>query len=290
MKKYIYNLAALAFGMIAATSCSPIFQGEEEGNDSAPKAAIYQFTPTAADGDYDADTDLRVRITGNNKTQTAYYKAYKTDAFDAMSEAQVISDVKSTGASVSNPGAGTDVFVTGMQGANTIVVVATDGSKDVVTTSEFYGITWTTVAKGKLRTRFANMETTDYDYLENVELQINEDEGGKVYRLKNPWGTGVNLVMNINPDITDVELDADGYANEGDGDYFGYNGVPFRGILIPKTAVGFGDYAVGDYFSVRGSDYTYYCRLYKDYRVTCYSYWTKGSSNVSSGWTYFYPY
>ena len=291
MKKYIYNLAVLAFGMFAATSCSPDFQGADEGSDSAPKAALYQYTPTASDGNYDADTDLRVRITGNDKTQTVYYMALKTDYYNTMSQDEVISQAKSYGQSVSNPGAGVDVFLTGMQGAYTIVAVASNGSKDVVTTTEFYGITWTTVCKGMLRTRYADKATDAYAYLDDVELQHNEDSPSQ-YRLKNPWGTGVNLILNINPDISDVEVDADGWANEGENDYFG-NPVPFRGILMPKTALGFsddtGELAVGDYYSVRGSDYTYYCRMYSDNFIAIYSYWTHGSSNIKSGWTYFYP-
>lgn len=288
MKKNIYKLVVLAMAMVGVTACHPEFEGQETGNDKNPKAALYTYAPTTADGNYDADTDIRLRIAANDKTDQVYYKAIKTATAEGMSEAQIISEVM-TGQSVSKPGEGVDVFLTNMQGAYTIYAVATNGKAQTLTQASFFGKTWTTVATGRLRTRFADKETTAYDYINGVELQKSEDTEG-VYRLKNPWGTGANLPIEVT--ASHEEYDASGWANEGAGDYFG-NPIPYHYILMPKTSINitsasYGNLAVGDYYSVRGTDYTYYCRMYQDYYITIYSYWT-GSGNIGSGWTYYYP-
>lgn len=279
MKKYIYNLAALAFGMIAATSCSPIYQGEEEGNDSAPKAAIYQFTPTAEDGEYDGDTDVRVRITGNNKTQTVYYKYFKTDAYLVMSEAQVISEVKSTGASISNPGAGADVFVTGMQGDNTIVAVATDGKDDVITTSTFFGKTWTTVAKGALTAAFLD-GTKNLTTVSGLELQHSEDNTD-LYRIKNAYGFGNHLPIAIVSD----SMDDGGYYHDG-----GARQIIIEKTPLPATYGNYGTVSVADYSTYKGDEtYLAYNYLYDDYYMICYVAYTVSAGRISSPDIMFIP-
>lgn len=292
MKKYIYSLALLAIALISTTACSPDFEGSAEGSDSSPKAALYQFAVTSSDGNYDADTDIRLRITGNNKTTQVYYKAYKDAERAAMTDAQLISDVKSSGTSVSSPGSGTDVYVTGMQGAWTIVAVATDGNTDTLTETSFYGITWTTVSEGVVRTRFANgNDDPNYGYIYDVQLQHNEDSPLQ-YRLKNPFGTGQNIPITFI--ASHDEYDAQGHIYEGEDDYFGID-VPFHYCSLPQTAVGLtydgASLAVGDYVSVVGNDgYQYYVRIYEDYNITAYVRWTAGGSALANGWLYFYPY
>lgn len=291
MKKNIYRLVVLAMAIFGVTACHPEFEGQMPGNDKEPMAALYAFAPTKADGAYDADTDLRLIITGNDKTQQVFYKAFKTSDREGMSETQVISEVLSSGQSVSNPGEGVNVFVTGMQGNYTISAVAVNGSKQNLTETTFFGLTWTDVCTGRLRTRFADQATTAYEYLTGVVLQKNEDQPG-LYRLKNPFGTGVNLQISVTP--SHEEYDASGWANEGDGDYFGLP-IPYQYIHIAKTALGFeagayGEVSVGDYTSVRGSDYDYYCRMYNDYNIKVYGYYVgSASGNIGSGWLYYYP-
>ncbi len=292
MKKNIYSLVVLAMTMVGVTACHPDFEGLEPGNDKNPKATLYTYTPTSADGNYDADTDVRLRIAGNDKTEQVYYKAIKTATREGMTEEQVISEVLSSGQSVSKPGEGASVMLTGMQGKYTICAVAVNGGDQALTETSFFGLTWTTVKTGSLRTRFADGATTAYDYLEGVELQKSEDKEGS-YRLKNPWGTGVNLPIDIT--LSHEEYDASGWADEGADDYFENEVTPYQYILMPKTEIGvntpdYGSLSVGDYTSVRGSDYTYYCRMYKDYFIAIYSYWTGGGvGNIGSGWTYYYP-
>lgn len=272
MKKYIYNLAALAFGMIAATSCEPTFMGEDEGNDSAPKAAIYQFAPTAADGQYDGDTDLRLIITGNNKTQTVYYKAIKTSVYEGMSEDQVINEVKSSGASVSNPGDGTNVFVTGMQGANTIVAVATDGKKDVVTTSSFFGKTWITVAKGTLTAAFLD-GTKNLTSVSNLELQHSEDNT-ELYRIKNAYGFGIHLPITV----VSGAMDDGGYYHAGTA----YQ-ITIEKTALPATYGNYGTVSVADYSTYKGDEsYLVYNYLYADYYMICYTAYTVSAGRVGS--------
>lgn len=289
MKKYIFKLAVLALGMFAATSCSPDFEGTEPGNDSKPFATLYKFSPSPADGDYDPDTDVRLRIAGNGATEQVFYKSMKKETREGMSEEQVINDVVSSGANVSKPGEGAEVFLTGMQGDNVICAVAVNGNTKVLTETTFFGLTWTTVATGSLRTRFADGSTTAYGYIDNVVMQHNEDNP-LLYRLKNPWGTGVNVPILITKDHE--EYDADGWAFEGESDYNGIP-LPYHYVTIEKTAIDvtapdYGPLSVGDYTSVRGTDYVYYCRMYNDYTVQVYGYWV-GSENIGSGWLEYYP-
>ena len=291
MKKNIYSLVVLAMAMVGVTACHPDFEGLEPGNDKNPKATLFTYSPTAADGNYDADTDVRLRIAGNNKTNQVYYKAIKTSVREGMSDEQVISEVMGSGQSVSSPGEGVSVFLTGMQGEYTICAVAVNGNSQALTEASFFGLTWTTVTTGSLRTRFADGASTAYDYLDGVELQKSEDVEGK-YRLKNPWGTGVNLPIEVT--LSHEEYDASGWADEGADDYFENEVTPYQYILMPKTEIAvnapdYGVLSVGDYYSVRGSDYTYYCRMYKDFFIAIYSYWTCPAGNIGSGWTYYYP-
>ena len=291
MKKNIYSLVVLAMTMVGVTACHPDFEGMEPGNDKNPKATLFTFTPTSADGNYDADTDVRLRISGNEKADQVYYKAIKLSAREGMSDDQVISEVMGSGQSVSKPGEGVNVFLTGMQGQYVIAAVAVNGNKQTLTETSFFGLTWTTVCTGDLKTRFADGETSAYDFLEGVELQKSEDKAGS-FRLKNPWGTGVNLPIDVT--LSHEEYDATGWADEGADDYFENEVTPYQYILMPKTEIAvnapdYGVLSVGDYYSVRGSDYTYYCRMYKDYFIAIYSYWTCPAGNIGSGWTYFYP-
>lgn len=288
MKKYIYNLAVLALGLVAATSCSPDFVGTEPGNDSTPKTVLFTYTPTSADGNYDADTDVRLRITGNAKTEQVYYKAVKTASIEGQSDDQIISDVISTGTSVNKPGAGVDVFVTGMQGDYTICGVAVNGNSKVLTKTTFFGLTWTDVCTGTVRCKYADLATNTYAKISDVVLQHNEDNPEN-YRLKNPFGTGVNVMLVVTK--SHEEYDATGMACEGENDYFG-NTNPYYYISSPKASMGFSvegaDAALGDYMTVRGNaDYYYYNRLYTDGEVHFYSNWVVGGNKT--GWFDFYP-
>ena len=284
-------LAATCF---AAVSCSPDYEGTDPGSDGAPKATLYTYTPTSADGDYAADTDIRLRIAANSQTTTAYYKAIKTDVYETMSQADVISEVIETGSSVQDLGDGKDVFLTGLQGSWTLAVVASNGSSNTLSTTDFYGKTWNTVSTGTVYTRFAaGDDSWSYGYIYDVELQQDADDTYS-YRLKNPYGTKINLSINVQEEAGEdnPEYDEDGYAYEGADDYFSID-KKFRYVLIPKTAIGltytgYGEVSYGDYYSVRGSDYTYYCRIYEDNSIRVYGYWT-GAANMGSGWLYFYP-
>lgn len=272
MKKNIYRLVVLAMAIFGVTACHPKFEGQMPGNDKDPKAAMYTFAPTKEDGDYDADTDVRVLITGNDKTQQVYYKAYKTDDVKSMTEAQIISDVVSSGQSVQNPGDGVNVFLTGLQGNNTICAVATNSNKQTLTEATFFGKTWTTVATGTLTAAFLD-GSKNMTSVSGLELQHSEDNT-ELYRIKNAYGAGVHLPIAVVSDL----MDDGGYYHAG-----GAYQITIEKTALPATYGNYGTVSVADYSTYRADEsYLEYNYLYADYYMICYVAYTVSAGRISA--------
>lgn len=114
--------------LIAAsiTSCSEE-QGTNPGEDSRPAVIIYQYAPGEG---YNADNDIKLRISANSQTQEAYYlcelTSEKADFIEINGEAAYMDQVTEKGIKLEEI-SGTsnqDVVVTGLIGDYTITAVA----------------------------------------------------------------------------------------------------------------------------------------------------------------------
>lgn len=283
MKKYIFGTLLAAFAALGMSSCKAEY-GTAEGGDAAPKATLHQYTITADDGDsFDGDNDIRLRISCNKQTETVYYLAELTETrnlYIANNGEQGYADyVIKNGKSVSNPGEGVDVYITGMKGANTITAVAVKGDTKVLTTTEFYGIIWETVAQGRMYARFLD-GTSANTTGPLCELQQRADIPTS-YRIKNAFAVGMHLPINI---ISD-KMDDDG---------IGYMpGVPCWNVEMPKTAMNaeYGDYgtvSLADYYTYSGDEsYIPNCLMYEDGNMLIYSAYTVSAGRITSGYVYF---
>lgn len=272
MKKNIYRLVVLAMAIFGVTACHPEFEGQMPGNDKNPKAAMYIYAPSKEDGNYDADTDVRIQITGNDKTQQVFYKAFKKDVREGMSETQVISEVLSSGQSVSNPGDGVSVFVTGMQGDNVICAVAVNGNNQTLTEAKFFGKTWTTVAVGTLKAAFLD-GTKNLTSVSGLELQHSEDNK-ELYRIKNAYGFGIHLPIAV---VSDA-MDDGGYYHAGTAYQITIEKTP-----LPATYGNYGTVSVADYSTYKADEsYLQYNYLYSDYYMICYVAYTVSAGRVSA--------
>lgn len=272
MKKNIYKLVVLAMAIFGVTACHPEFEGQMPGNDKNPKAAMYTYAPTKEDGNYDSDTDVRVLITGNDKAQQVYYKAFKTADIENMSETQIISDVMGSGQSVQNPGEGVNVFLTGLQGNNTICAVAVNSNNQTLTKTTFFGKTWTTVATGTLTAAFLD-GTKNLTSVSGLELQHSEDNTS-LYRIKNAYGFGVHLPIAV----VSGPMDDGGYYHDGTAYQITIEKTP-----LPATYGNYGTVSVADYSTYKADEsYLEYNFLYADYYMICYTAYTVSAGRVSA--------
>ena len=82
MKKYTNRLFLALLAMTAMTACKED-PGTNPGGDSTPNAVVYQYT--AGDG-YNADNDCFLRVTTNSATESVYYLAELTSAYEARKQ------------------------------------------------------------------------------------------------------------------------------------------------------------------------------------------------------------
>lgn len=283
MKKYIYASLFAAVAMMTATACSEDNLGAEPGNDSKPNVCVYQFTPTTADGDYDADNDVRVRVAANSATTDVYVTAVKDGA--NLSEAELISQAKS-GTKVSlaaqPDGAKTaDVFLTGLKGSNTIAAVAVDAKgNSKLTTSEFFGIDWQDVCTGWIYSRYAQGNINAAWSDEPKALQRRADIPS-VYRVKNAYGAGNHAFI--------TTIDEGG--NTAMSSYFGKDCTYSACTLLAPLPYSYGSYGqvtIRDYYTAYGDYYDYNC-LFEDGTIMVYAAYTVSAGRLATGWWQFSP-
>lgn len=126
MRKYINTLFMGLLIAASITSCSEE-QGTNPGEDSRPAVIIYQYAPGEG---YNADNDIKLRISANSQTQEAYYlcelTSEKADFIEINGEAAYMDQVTEKGIKLEEI-SGTsnqDVVVTGLIGDYTITAVA----------------------------------------------------------------------------------------------------------------------------------------------------------------------
>lgn len=284
MKKKIYAYFLMLLGVYALSACTED-EGTEPGNDSTPTATVYQYAVTAEDGDYDADTDVHIRIAANNATAEVYYLAEKT----ADKTANVASKgeegyreyVVSNGTRADLTNGIADIILTGLLQDNTITVVAKD-SKGTLTAQEttFFGVVWKDICNGRIK---APLLDRSFNYTwsnEDVVLQQREDQPA-TFRIKNVYGKGYHINLNKENEV----------YTEGENDFFGCNGMNFSFVRMPASPTPF---SYGDYGTVSlqdaGDDYASYCRMYEDYYITVYSKCTVSAGALTNpAFFYFLP-
>lgn len=97
MRKYINTLFMGLLIAASITSCSEE-QGTNPGEDSRPAVIIYQYAPGEG---YNADNDIKLRISANSQTQEAYYlcelTSEKADFIEINGEAAYMDQVTEKG-------------------------------------------------------------------------------------------------------------------------------------------------------------------------------------------------
>ena len=265
MKKNIYVYFFMLLGIYAFSSCTEEI-GTEPGNDKTPSAIVYQYQVTAEDGDYDADTDVHIRIAANSAASEVYYLAESTASQKASIESGGIEAYrqhvveKGTKATLTDGIA--DVYLTGLRNENMITVVA-KGSNGVLTSQEtsFFGINWKDVCTGKMKAPLLNGSYTYTWSTGNVVLQQREDKPAE-YRIKNAYGKGLHISLTKGRES----------YNEGEDDFFG---IPNMDFSITRMTTSPTPYSHKDYGTISlsdaGDDYASYCRMYEDYFIAIYS-------------------
>lgn len=281
MKKYIYSLFAVLFATAALTSCTEE-NGTEPGNDSTPTATVYKYAVTAADGDYDADTDVHIRIAANNATDEVYYlvekTADKTANVSSKGEEGYWEYVVSNGTKANLTDGIADIILTGLLKENTITVVA-KGNKGKLTAQEttFYGITWKDVCTGRIKAPLLDGSLSYTWGNEDLVLQQREDQPA-TYRIKNAYGKGYHINFTKGEEV----------YTEGDQDFFRRYGMNFS---ITRMTTSPTPYTYGSYGTISlsdaGDNYASYCRMYEDYYITAYSCCTVSAGRLTD-YAFFY--
>lgn len=265
MKKSIYAYFMMLLGVCAISSCTEEV-GTEPGNDSTPTATVYQYAVTAADGDYDADTDVHIRIAANNATAEVYYLAESTASKQATVESSGIEayrqQIVEKGMKVELKDGVADIIVTGLLNDNTITVVA-KGNNGTLTSQEttFFGIYWKSVCTGKLYAPLLD-GTLQYTLSEGDFTLQQRDDDPLAYRIQNAYGKGYSINMTKGSDV----------YNEGASDFFG---MPNTNYSIMRISTSPTPYSYGDYGAISLSDggdsYASYCRMYENNFIGIYS-------------------
>jgi len=191
MKKNIFSFLLAGLAVVLATSCT-VEEGTEPGNDSKPVATVYQYENTA-----NPDNNIDVRVATNNKVSEIYYLAIPEAQFDSdmtsKGEETVKNEIVQKGTKVAlKDAASHDFTVTDLFGKYVIAIVATDGNTKTLTTTNFTGLDWETVATGTYK--FAN---TDVAYVmetatKEATLQVcTTDE--TLFRFKDLYGEDKSL-------------------------------------------------------------------------------------------------
>ena len=222
MKKLLYSLL-IAFGAVTMVACSDS-EGTNPGNDGTPAVTIYQYAPGA---EYNPDNDVMLRFVANSATKELYYLAEKTEDKEAYVEANgaaayadyvIENGTKFEDASVAN-----DVVETGMEGPYSITAVCVAGSKKVQYTSEFLGLSWSTLATGTYNYGIL----ADYGFTSAPTTLQKCDMDENLYRFKDLGGEGAHLKFTTLP----------GYTAEDD-----YGQYTYIRVEPQATAYTFGNY------------------------------------------------
>lgn len=272
MKKNIYIYLSMLLGICTFSSCTEE-PGTEPGNDTTPSAIVYQYQVTPEDGDYDADTDVHIRIAANSATSEVYYLAESTASQEAFVEANGIEAYRQHVATNGQKAALTDgiadVILTGLLNANTITVVA-KGNNGTLTSqaTSFFGIIWKDICTGKIKAPLLD-GTLNYTWgNEDLVLQQREDKPSEL-RIKNAYGKGYNI---------NLTKDSKVYS-EGEEDFFEMPNAKFSFIRMTTSPT---PYTYGNYGTVSladaGDDNASYCRIYENNFIGIYS-----AATVSAG-------
>lgn len=191
MRKYINTLFMGLLIAASITSCSEE-QGTNPGEDSRPAVIIYQYAPGEG---YNADNDIKLRISANSQTQEAYYlcelTSEKADFIEINGEAAYMDQVTEKGIKLEEI-SGTsnqDVVVTGLIGDYTITAVAVKGNTKTAFESSFYGIQWDVFGEGTYHSSMFNA---------TFAVEVRKAAHAEWYKLIEPFGEGKDLVIKMN--------------------------------------------------------------------------------------------
>ncbi|MBQ0072635.1 MAG: hypothetical protein KBT34_00395 [Prevotella sp.] len=241
MKKNIFALFLAMLATMVVTSCKED-EGTEPGGDSSPVATVYQYSTTAPQN---PDNDVRIRVVANSKVQEAYFMVEKTEDYNAkmkeMGKEGYMKYVVEKGTKLDDiKGASDQDFVmVGLLGPNTVSVVAVNGNKKTIASTEFTGLTWTTVASGSYY--FDVMKGFFGEDGYPTKLQVC-DYDENMYRFENLFGEGHHLKITLLPDYVGAN---------GEGEYI-YVRVPDQGIGLEYGS--YGEIGVRDVGYWQGND------------------------------------
>lgn len=266
MKKNIFTyLFALLF--IGAFVACTEEEGTEPGGDSQPVLTLYQYAVSTAEG-YNPDNDTHLRVAVNNKVASLYYLAELTTTREAYVEANgeeaYYQYVVDNGTQVTVTDGVAEIFVTGIQGENTITVVGVgNGGALCSATATFLGYVWNTMATGQVCAPIMD-GTTAFTWADGFALQQREDNPD-VYRIQNLYGTGYHLIIT-----------AQGELQTEEEDYYGEEGVGFRLVTLTTLATPYstsdGQLSLSDCATyLNNSGYLGYNRLYENNHLYVYS-------------------
>lgn len=264
MKKNIFTYLLISLGIWTLSSCTEEV-GTEPGNDSVPSAIVYQYSITAADGDYDADTDVRIRIAANSAASEVYYLAESTASKESAVANSGIESyrqrVVEQGTKVTLTDGVADVILTGLLNANTITVVA-KAANGTLTSQEtsFFGIHWVDICKGEVKAPLFDGSNKFTWGAGEFTLQQREDKPLS-YRVKDVFRKGYHVFIEKESEV----------LSEGADDFFGLTDLKFSYAMMTKTAT---PYSLGDYGTISFAglpDYGYYCRMYENNLVAIYA-------------------
>ena len=189
MKKNIICKLTMLFVVALFAACSED-EGTDVGSDGTPRVTVYQYTP---DAPYNADNDVRVRFAVNNKVESLYYLAEaaadKAERLKQLGETGYAAYVVDNGTKVDIPEGelSIDVVITDMKGEYSITAVAVSGGAKTLAATTFVGYDWV-----KVKNAYSQMNVFTG---EEVETELQYASVVKLYRVLDPWGTGVSIVF-----------------------------------------------------------------------------------------------
>lgn len=196
MKKYMNRLFLSLLAMTAMTACKED-PGTTPGGDSTPNAVVYQYT--AGDG-YNADNDCFLRVTTNSATESVYYLAELTSAYEARKQSgEALAEyVVANGQKIEGLGANAskDFYVTDLHGYYTISVAAVSGGSKTVKSTTFAGLDYKTIGTGTYSPYFTaatGSVDADGNAIGDTEVKVEYSEVGDRYRITGAWTDGVQF-------------------------------------------------------------------------------------------------
>ena len=289
MKNKIFAFVLSALAASAFTACSED-QGTNPGGDSAPVATIYSYATSLP---YNPDNDVKLRFTGNDKTNEIYYYAEPTTAFEEnlreLGESGYANFVVENGTKLELENNYADVVLTDLYGEYTISAVAINGSQKTLRTTTFLGLDWEDLATGVYYFGVIGLDETE------TTLQVCTTDP-TLYRFKDLFGEGYSIKF--------TTIDIQGQDQFGVYDFIRVapQPTPYSNYYAPLDEYGpislrdVGYWQGNDAFVTEGG---YEGGIYKpenggDYSVfLCLNYYASYSAGtLSLGYDYdeFYPY